>query len=73
MQVPVHSYLPLDMQVVVKDKQGRRFDNFSSLSFDWSLSDKTLAKSATGSNDVETKTFTNQEQSSLIVSKWRYL
>ena len=42
-QVPVYSFLDLELLVTVADKDGRRFDNFSSLVLDWQLSDKTLA------------------------------
>ena len=33
----------LDILVTVTDKNGRKFDNISSLDFDWSVSDSKLA------------------------------
>ena len=69
LQVPVHSYRPLDVQVVVKDAEGRRFDNFSSLHFDWSLSDNALATFAAGSSDVTTEIFADYGHPMTIISK----
>ncbi|KAL8601946.1 hypothetical protein ACOMHN_008438 [Nucella lapillus] len=41
--MPVHCEKDLRLQVALTDSSGRRFDNFSSLSLDWSLSDAGLA------------------------------
>ncbi|XP_074660511.1 nuclear pore membrane glycoprotein 210-like [Tubulanus polymorphus] len=41
--IPVHSHKDLDINVLVTDSNGRRFDNFSSLAIDWKLSDNSLA------------------------------
>ena len=43
-QIPVHSYHDLHLGVIVTDSNGRRFNNFSSLAFDWELSDLTVAE-----------------------------
>ena len=43
LQVPVHNYRSLQIQVTVTDGLGRKFDNFSSLALTWSLSDDKLA------------------------------
>ncbi|KAL3841492.1 hypothetical protein ACJMK2_019630 [Sinanodonta woodiana] len=40
--VPVHCNWDLNLVLTVTDAHGRRFDNFSSLEFDWTLSDKSL-------------------------------
>ena len=45
-QIPVHSYRDLDILVTVTDSNGRKFDNFSSLAFDWQISDQSLASFA---------------------------
>ncbi|XP_052218938.1 nuclear pore membrane glycoprotein 210-like isoform X2 [Dreissena polymorpha] len=42
-QIPIHCKKDLDILVVVTDKHGRRFDNISSLEFEWTLSDETIA------------------------------
>ncbi|XP_052800976.1 nuclear pore membrane glycoprotein 210-like [Mya arenaria] len=42
-QIPVYCKKSLDILVSVTDKNGRKFDNISSLEFDWSLSDTSLA------------------------------
>ncbi|VDI43866.1 nuclear pore complex protein Nup210, partial [Mytilus galloprovincialis] len=41
--IPVHCRRDLDIQITVTDSNGRKFDNFSSLVFDWTLSDQSLA------------------------------
>ncbi|WAR01840.1 PO210-like protein, partial [Mya arenaria] len=41
--IPVYCKKSLDILVSVTDKNGRKFDNISSLEFDWSLSDTSLA------------------------------
>lgn len=41
--LPAPHYRPLDLAVLVSDSHGRVFDNISSLTFDWSVSDKKLA------------------------------
>ena len=51
----MHSYRDLDLQMVVKDAEGRRFDNFSSLAFDWTLSEPSLASFAPGQAALVTK------------------
>ncbi|ELU01491.1 hypothetical protein CAPTEDRAFT_222865 [Capitella teleta] len=40
---PLYSGKHVDLQVTVLDESGRRFDNFSSLLIDWSISDQSLA------------------------------
>ncbi|XP_053384665.1 nuclear pore membrane glycoprotein 210-like [Mercenaria mercenaria] len=45
-QIPVHCQRDLDLGVSVTDKNGRKFDNISSLEFDWSMSDGSLASLA---------------------------
>ena len=42
-QIPVHGGRDLDLGVIVTDSNGRRFNNFSSLAFDWELSDENVA------------------------------
>lgn len=42
-QIPVHCRRDLDILITVTDSNGRKFDNFSSLVFDWTLSDQSLA------------------------------
>ncbi|XP_062607902.1 nuclear pore membrane glycoprotein 210-like [Saccostrea cucullata] len=41
--IPVHCQRDLDILVTVTDSLGRKFDNFSSLDFQWSVSDQSLA------------------------------
>ncbi|XP_063400570.1 nuclear pore membrane glycoprotein 210-like [Mytilus trossulus] len=41
--IPVHCRRDLDILITVTDSNGRKFDNFSSLVFDWTLSDQSLA------------------------------
>ncbi len=41
--MPVHNYKDLDILVSVTDSSGRKFDNFSSLAFDWTLSNPNVA------------------------------
>ncbi|XP_070200007.1 nuclear pore membrane glycoprotein 210-like [Littorina saxatilis] len=41
--MPVHCKKDLRLQVALTDSSGNRFDNFSSLALDWSVSDTTLA------------------------------
>ncbi|XP_022313260.2 nuclear pore membrane glycoprotein 210-like [Crassostrea virginica] len=41
--IPVHCQRELDILVTVTDSLGRKFDNFSSLDFHWSVSDQSLA------------------------------
>ena len=43
LQIPVHCERDLNLLITVTDVNGRRFDNISSLEFEWSLSDKSLA------------------------------
>lgn len=45
-QIPVHCERDLNLGITVTDKNGRKFDNISSLEFDWSLSDSSLASLA---------------------------
>lgn len=42
-QIPVHCQRNLDILVTVTDSLGRKFDNFSSLDFQWMVSDRSLA------------------------------
>lgn len=53
-QVPFPNYRPIDLELVVKDDQGRRFDNFSSLDVHWSVSDKSLATFQDAVNKMKT-------------------
>ena len=48
MQIPVHNYKDLDILVSVTDSNGRKFDNFSSLEFDWTLSNTNVAEFGNG-------------------------
>ncbi|XP_052692934.1 nuclear pore membrane glycoprotein 210-like [Crassostrea angulata] len=41
--IPVHCQRNLDILVTVTDSLGRKFDNFSSLDFQWMVSDRSLA------------------------------
>ncbi|KAL4239762.1 hypothetical protein ACF0H5_000565 [Mactra antiquata] len=41
-QIPVHCHRDLKLGVTVTDKNGRKFDNISSLEFDWLMSDSSL-------------------------------
>ncbi|CAI9723077.1 Hypothetical predicted protein [Octopus vulgaris] len=41
--IPVHCKQDLTVLLTVTDNQGHKFDNFSSLKFDWKLSDTSLA------------------------------
>ena len=41
--MPVHCKKDLHLQVALTDSSGRRFDNFSSLALDWSVSNNVLA------------------------------
>ncbi|XP_048780768.2 nuclear pore membrane glycoprotein 210-like isoform X2 [Ostrea edulis] len=41
--IPIHCQRDLDIVVTVTDSLGRKFDNFSSLDFHWSVSDQSLA------------------------------
>lgn len=43
LQIPVHCKQDLTVLLTVTDNQGHKFDNFSSLKFDWKLSDTSLA------------------------------
>ena len=41
--MPVHCEKDLRLQVALTDSSGRRFDNFSSLHLEWSVSNSVLA------------------------------
>ncbi|XP_063241052.1 nuclear pore membrane glycoprotein 210-like [Bacillus rossius redtenbacheri] len=43
-KVVVHNYKEFDIDVVVQDAKGRKFDNVSSLHFDWIVSNISLAR-----------------------------
>ena len=53
LQVPAVNYQPLNLQLVIKDDQGRKFDNFSSLSVHWSVSDESLASFQNRVNELK--------------------
>ncbi|KAL5006223.1 hypothetical protein ScPMuIL_015029 [Solemya velum] len=48
--IPVPCHKDLDIQVIVTDVSGRKFDNFSSLEIDWSVSDESLSSTPTASS-----------------------
>ena len=55
MQIPVHNYKDLDILVSVTDSNGRKFDNFSSLAFDWTLSNTDVAEFGTKEMQLTTE------------------
>ncbi|CAH1786082.1 unnamed protein product [Owenia fusiformis] len=53
--VPVHSSKELQLLVTVTDSNGRKFHNFSSLDFEWDISNTQLAKFANGESEMTTE------------------
>jgi hypothetical protein len=66
-QIPVHCQRDLDLGVVVTDKNGRKFDNISSLEFDWSMSDGSLASLA---DELQTEVTLTPSGRKVIESKF---
>ncbi|GAB1602354.1 nuclear pore membrane glycoprotein 210-like isoform X1, partial [Argonauta hians] len=54
--IPVHCKQNLTLLLTVTDNQGRKFDNFSSLKFDWELSDTSLASLSSGEQPINIET-----------------
>ena len=51
-QIPVQNHRPLTINFVLLDEEGRKFDNFSSLTVRWTLSDKKLATFVDKTEDI---------------------
>ena len=52
LQIPVQNHRPLTINFVLLDEEGRKFDNFSSLTVRWTLSDKKLATFVDKTEDI---------------------
>ncbi|CAL4097838.1 unnamed protein product [Meganyctiphanes norvegica] len=50
--VVAHCYKPLKMEVIIRDSEGRKFDNVSSLALSWSVSNTALASIPAAENSV---------------------
>lgn len=50
--VVAHCYKPLKMEVIIRDSEGRKFDNISSLALSWSVSNTALASIPSAENSA---------------------
>ena len=69
LQIPVHNYKDLDILVSVTDSNGRKFDNFSSLEFDWTLSNTNAAQFG---NENEMQLTTESADSGKVIPTCKY-